>query len=150
MLSLITGANGFIGSHITRFLLKQGERVRVLVRSQSNLRSLAGLPVEFVRADLRNPDSLPAALRNVDCVYHVAADYRLWAANPREIYESNVDGTRNLLARGTAGQDCAVCLHQQRGHPGSSPAEETAGRADFFAAGRYDRPLQALETPGRE
>ena len=97
MLSLITGANGFIGSHITRFLLKQGERVRVLVRSQSNLRSLAGLPIDCVRADLRNPDSLPAALRDVDCVYHVAADYRLWAANPREIYDSNVDGTHNLL-----------------------------------------------------
>jgi dihydroflavonol-4-reductase len=98
MFSLITGANGFIGSHVTRFLIKQGEQVRVLVRPKSDLRSLDGLPVEFAYADLRDAASLPPALRNVRRVFHVAADYRLWAENPREIYETNVTGTRNLLA----------------------------------------------------
>lgn len=98
MLSLVTGANGFIGSHLTRFLVEQGERVRVLVRSQSDLRSIEELPVEFVYADLRHPDSLASPLRSVDVVYHVAADYRLWAQNPQDIYDSNVTGTRNLLA----------------------------------------------------
>ncbi len=98
MFSLVTGANGFIGSHLTRFLTDQGERVRVLVRRQSDVRSIAGLPVEFVYADLRDPASLPPALKGVQRVYHVAADYRLWAENPKEIYESNVAGTRNLLA----------------------------------------------------
>jgi dihydroflavonol-4-reductase len=98
MFSLITGANGFIGSHLTRFLINRGEKVRVLVRPKSNLRSLEGLPVEVAYADLREANSLPPALRNVQRVYHVAADYRLWAENPEEIYESNVNGTRNLLA----------------------------------------------------
>ena len=98
MFSLITGANGFIGSHLTRFLVEQGEQVRVLVRRQSDLRSLDGLPVEFAYGDLRDAHSLPPASGSVQRVYHVAADYRLWAENPQEIYESNVTGTRNLLA----------------------------------------------------
>ncbi len=98
MFSLVTGANGFIGSHLTRFLIERGERVRVLVRQQSDVRSIAGLPVEFARADLRDPASLPTALKGVQRVYHVAGDYRLWAENPKEIYESNVTGTCNLLA----------------------------------------------------
>jgi dihydroflavonol-4-reductase len=98
MFSLVTGANGFIGSHLTRFLVEQGERVRVLVRRQSDVRSISGLPVEFAYADLRDPASLPSALRGVQRVYHVAADYRLWAENPQEIYDNNVRGTRNLLA----------------------------------------------------
>ena len=98
MFSLVTGANGFIGSHLTRFLIAQGERVRVLVRPQSDRRLLQGLPVEFACADLRDPSSLSAPLQGVQRVYHVAADYRLWARNPQDIYDSNVAGTRNLLA----------------------------------------------------
>ena len=98
MLSLITGANGFIGSHVTRFLIGQGEQVRVLVRPQSDLRLLQGLPVEFAYADLRDAATLAAPLQGVQRVYHVAGDYRLWARNPQDIYESNVTGTRNLLA----------------------------------------------------
>jgi dihydroflavonol-4-reductase len=97
MLSLITGANGFIGSHVTRFLLRQGEDVRVLVRPKSDCRLLEGLPVQFAYGDLRDGTSLSAPLQGVQRVYHVAADYRLWAKNPQDIYESNVTGTRNLL-----------------------------------------------------
>ena len=102
MLSLITGANGFIGSHVTRFLLEQGEQVRVLVRPESDLRLLEGLPVEFAYADLRNPASLSGPVSGVQRVYHVAADYRLWAKNPQDIYASNVTGTRNLLTAARA------------------------------------------------
>src|ERR1017187_9136622 len=98
MLSLITGANGFTGSHITRFSIGQGEQVRVLVRPQSDLRSLEGLPVEIAYGDVRDAGTLNAPLRGVQRVYHAAADYRLWAKNPQEIYESNVTGTRNMLA----------------------------------------------------
>jgi len=97
MFSLVTGANGFIGSHLTQFLLAQGEKVRVLVRPQSDRRLLQGLPVEFAYADLRDASSLPQAISGVQRVYHVAADYRLWAKDPQEIYESNLTGTRNLL-----------------------------------------------------
>jgi len=79
-------------------LVEQGEQVRVLVRPQSDVRSLHGLPVEFAYGDLRDANSLPPVLNGVQRVYHVAADYRLWARSPQEIYESNVTGTRNLLA----------------------------------------------------
>jgi len=98
MLSLVTGANGFIGSHITRFLLTRGERVRVLVRAQSDTRWIAGLAAEFAYGDVREAASLAEALRDVQTVYHAAADYRLWAPDPQEIYDTNVTGTRNLLA----------------------------------------------------
>lgn len=97
MISLITGANGFIGSHLTRFLVQQGQPVRILVRPGSDQRAITSLPVERVYADLREPSSLPAAVEGVQRVFHVAADYRLGAKNPVEIYESNVTGTRNLL-----------------------------------------------------
>jgi dihydroflavonol-4-reductase len=98
MTSLVTGANGFVGSHVARMLLGRGERVRVLVRPTSDLRLLEGLPVEIVYGDLRDAGSVAAAVRETGRIFHAAADYRLWARNPQEIYESNVGGTRNLLA----------------------------------------------------
>jgi dihydroflavonol-4-reductase len=94
---LVTGASGFVGSHLVRHLVRQSTPVRALVRTSSRRDLLEGLPVEFVEGDLRNPDSLDRACRGVGRVFHVAADYRLWAADPSEIYESNVDGTRNLI-----------------------------------------------------
>jgi dihydroflavonol-4-reductase len=97
MTTLVTGASGFLGSHVARLLIERGERVRVLVRPTSSTRLIEGLSVERVVGDLRDPKSLNRALQNVGVVYHVAADYRLWARDPREIYESNVVGTRNLL-----------------------------------------------------
>jgi dihydroflavonol-4-reductase len=97
MKTLVTGATGFLGSHVARQLAARGEQVRVLVRSSSDLRALDGLEAERVVGDLRDAASLGPALADVTRVFHVAADYRLWARNPREIYESNVTGTRNLL-----------------------------------------------------
>lgn len=97
MTSLVTGANGFVGSHVARMLVEHGEQVRVLVRPQSSLKAIEGLPVEMVYGDLRAPESLDAAVKGVDRVFHVAADYRLGAKNPQEIYDANVGGTRNLL-----------------------------------------------------
>jgi len=97
MTTLVTGASGFLGSHVARLLTERGEKVRLLLRSTSQTKLIDGLPVERVDGDLRNPSSLDRALSGVRTVYHVAADYRLWARDPREIYESNVQGTRNLL-----------------------------------------------------
>lgn len=97
MTTLVTGASGFLGSHVTRLLAQRGERVRVLLRPTSHTRLLEGLAVERVSGDLRDTASLEQALAGVRTVYHVAADYRLWARDPREIYESNLQGTRNLL-----------------------------------------------------
>jgi dihydroflavonol-4-reductase len=98
MITLVTGATGFVGSHIVRQLLERGERVRVLVRPTSSLRALDGLGVEVARGDLRDASSVRDATRDVRRVFHVAADYRLWARDPGEIYESNVLGTHNLLS----------------------------------------------------
>src|SRR5438105_14601366 len=98
MPALVTGGTGFVGSRVVRKLLGRGERVRCLARSSSVLRNLDGLPVEMVRGDLQDPASLEDAVRGCQTVYHVAADYRLWSRDPRELYRSNVDGTRNLLA----------------------------------------------------
>jgi dihydroflavonol-4-reductase len=97
MTTLVTGATGFVGSHVARQLVAAGDSVRVLVRRSSNLAVLEGLQVEPVEGDLRDGASLQRAMQGVRRVYHVAADYRLWTPKPAEIYESNVEGTRRLL-----------------------------------------------------
>jgi len=98
MTTLVTGATGFVGSHVARQLVAAGEPVRVLVRRSSKLALLEGLPVEPFEGDLGDAVSLERAMQGVRRVYHVAADYRLWTPEPAEIYESNVEGTRRLLA----------------------------------------------------
>jgi dihydroflavonol-4-reductase len=97
MTTLVTGATGFVGSHVARQLVSVGQAVRVLVRPNSNLRALAGLQVEYFEGDLRDQKSLERALKGIRRVFHVAADYRLWTPRPEEIYQINVEGTRNLL-----------------------------------------------------
>ncbi len=92
--TLVTGATGFVGWHVARTLLEKGHRIRALVRPGSQLRELEA---EIVIGDLREATSLERAASGCELVFHVAADYRLWARNPRELYESNVQGTRNLL-----------------------------------------------------
>ena len=94
---LVTGATGFVGSHVVRKLLERGERVRVFTRRQSVVRNLEGLSVEVVHGDLTDPESVRAAVSGCRRVFHVAADYRLWARDPSELYRSNVRGTRNVL-----------------------------------------------------
>src|SRR6266436_9342684 len=94
---LVTGAAGFLGSHVTRQLVARGADVRVLLRASSNNRAIADLPLEYVTGDLRDAASLARALSGVTRVFHVAADYRLWAKRKQDIYDSNVGGTRNLL-----------------------------------------------------
>lgn len=96
-LTLVTGATGFVGSHVVRKLVQRGERVRVLARRSSSLKNLEGVPVETTTGDLTDRESIRRAVRGVSKVYHVAADYRLWAADPRQLYRSNVEGTRNIL-----------------------------------------------------
>ena len=97
MTTLVTGASGFLGSHVARQLVARGDDVRVLLRASSTNRAIADLSLEYVTGDLRDPASLDRAMKGVKRVFHVAADYRLWARRSREIYDSNVGGTRNLL-----------------------------------------------------
>jgi len=92
--TLVTGASGFIGWHVARLLTERGQRVRALVRPASALRELE---VEPAVGDLRDAGSLDDAVAGCERVFHVAADYRLWARRSQELYESNVVGTRNLL-----------------------------------------------------
>jgi len=97
MKTLITGASGFIGSAVTRRLLAAGHDVRALVRPHSDCRNLAGLPVEVVYGDIRDCESLDRGMRGCSVLFHLAADYRLWALRANEIYETNVVGTRNVM-----------------------------------------------------
>jgi len=94
---LVSGANGFVGSAVVRALLRHGYPVRALARASSDTASLDGLDVEVVRGDLLDSASLERALRNCEGLFHVAADYRLWARDPREIGRANVRGTHNIL-----------------------------------------------------
>jgi dihydroflavonol-4-reductase len=95
---LVTGATGFVGANVTRRLVADGCRVRVLARPTSSLRALEGCATQVVRGDILEPDALRAAVAGCGLVFHVAADYRLWARDPAEIYRTNVEGTRNVLA----------------------------------------------------
>jgi dihydroflavonol-4-reductase len=95
--AFVTGATGFLGSHVARVLAEQGAELRLLVRPTSDLRNLDGLNAERVAGDLRDSASIEKALSGCDVVFHVAADYRLWVRDPAEMYRSNVEGTRSLL-----------------------------------------------------
>jgi dihydroflavonol-4-reductase len=95
--AFVTGATGFVGSHVARALAQQGADLRLLLRSNSNPRNIEGLPADRVVGDLRDPSSLEKAISGCDAVFHVAADYRLWIRDPDQMYRSNVDGTRAVL-----------------------------------------------------
>jgi len=94
----LTGATGFLGSHVARQLLSRGAELRLLVRPTSRLDNIADLPAERVVGDLRDLQSLKTGMSGCEFVFHVAADYRLWSPNGQELYDSNVEGTRNVLA----------------------------------------------------
>jgi dihydroflavonol-4-reductase len=93
----VTGATGFLGSHVARVLAEQGADIRLLVRPTSNLKNLEGLKAETAIGDLRDPASLEKAMACCEVVFHVAADYRLWVRDPNEMYRSNVEGTRAII-----------------------------------------------------
>ena len=99
MLAFVTGATGFLGSHVARVLAEQGAELRLLVRPTSDLRNLDGLAADRVVGDLRDSASIEKALSGCDVVFHVAADYRLWVRgrDSNEMYRSNVEGTRAVL-----------------------------------------------------
>jgi len=95
--AFVTGATGFVGSHVARVLAEQGAELRLLVRSSSNPRNIQELKAERVVGDLCDPASLEKAMAGCDVVFHVAADYRLWIRDPDRMYRANVEGTRAIL-----------------------------------------------------
>jgi dihydroflavonol-4-reductase len=98
MRALVTGATGFVGAAVARALIAEGWQVRVLVRLGSDRTNLESLEVEPTVGDLNDRGSLERAVVDCAALFHVAADYRLGAPDPRELYRSNVEGTRNVLS----------------------------------------------------
>jgi len=97
MKTLVTGANGFLGSAVVRCLIAADHQVRVLLRPNCNRCNLQGVSVEVVTGDLADPASFDAALSGCQTLFHVAADYRLWVPDPDTMYKVNVTGTRELM-----------------------------------------------------
>src|SRR5438067_6342284 len=97
MKAFVTGATGFVGSHVARVLAEQGADLRLLVRSTSDPKNIQGLNADRVTGDLRDSAALEKAASGCDVIFHVAADYRLWIRDPDQMYRSNVEGTRAVL-----------------------------------------------------
>ena len=102
---LLTGATGFVGAAVLRQLLEHGDQVRVLIREQSDRRNLAGLDCEICIGDLDDKASLERALEGCQALFHVAADYRIWARRPEEMTATNLTGTRMIM---TAALDAGI------------------------------------------
>jgi dihydroflavonol-4-reductase len=143
MKSLVTGANGFVGSAVIRCLLAAGHEVRAFVRPGSDQQNLTKLPIETVEGDLRDVPSLKRAVTGCDSLFHVAADYRLWVPNPAIMYDVNVSGTRALILAGAeAGMNRMVYTSSVATlglNPNSLPADEETPSNLASIAGHYKR-----------
>jgi dihydroflavonol-4-reductase len=141
--AFITGATGFLGTHVARVLAEQGAGLRLLVRPTSNLKNLEGLHAETAKGDLRDAASLEKAMSGCEVVFHVAADYRLWVQDPAEMYRSNVEGTRAVLeAARKNGVRCVVYTSSVAtiGFTGNGhPADEDSPVALADMIGHYKR-----------
>jgi dihydroflavonol-4-reductase len=142
-LVVVTGATGFVGSAVARALLADGFRVRVLARKASPRRNLEGLDVEIVQGDLNNPASLTHALDGARHLFHVAADYRLWARDPEEIVRNNRDGVRAIMTAALAAKVERVVYTSSVAtlgfHDDGRPSDETLPLAPDQAIGAYKR-----------
>ena len=142
-MDLVTGGTGFVGSHVVRALLAQGRSVRCLVRPTSRRDNLEGLPVEIAVGDLTDPASLARALAGVHTLYHVAADYRLWAKDPQELYRANAGGTDSILAAAAAAGVAKVVYTSSVAALGliddGSPGDETTPVARERIIGHYKK-----------
>jgi dihydroflavonol-4-reductase len=146
---LITGATGLVGSALATKLVARGETVRALVRSGSPRFHLDGLDLEYAEGDMRDARSVRAAMAGIRQVFHVAADYRLWARDPNEIYAANVDGTRTVMLEARhAGVErivytssvATIALRED-----GAPADESIGLSITQGIGAYKRSKIAAE-----
>ena len=140
-IALVTGATGFVGSAVARTLEAKGVAVRVLARAESPRRNLEGLTADIVLGDMRSADDMTRALQGVRWLFHVAADYRLWARDPEEIVRNNRQGTQAVM-------DAALAAGVERVVYTSSvatlslkqvPADETSPLTEAGAIGAYKR-----------
>ena len=154
MRALVTGATGFVGAAVARALIREGWQVRALARKGSDRRNVQYLPLEVVEGDLADRASLALALAECQALFHVAADYRLGAFDPRQLYQTNVEGTRNILeASRQAGirrvvytSSVATVGIPRNGSPGNE--DTPVGVADMV--GHYKRSKFLAEQVARE
>ena len=146
---LVTGASGFVGSAVVAALLARGVGVRALIRASGGRKNFPAQSVEIIQGDMRDPATMTAAMQGMRYLFHVAADYRLWARDPAEIMTANVEGTRNvMLAASRAGvarivytSSVATLALREDG----APSDETIGLDERQAIGAYKRSKIAAE-----
>ncbi len=147
--AFVTGASGFVGSAVARALLADGLAVRALVRRASPRGNLDGLGVEIVEGDMRDVDAVTRAAKGARYVFHVAADYRLWVPDPKEIITANVEGTRAVMTAARAvGAERIVytsSVATLRLHEDGTPADESGPLSEPEAIGAYKRSKVAAE-----
>ena len=148
-LTLVTGASGFVGSAVIRAALARGLRPRALVRPTSSRTALTGLECEIVEGDVRDRGSLDRAMLGVRIVFHVAADYRLWARRPADILAANVGGTRGVLEAAAAAKVERIVYTSsvatlRAGGPGDI-VDETSPLSEGEAVGAYKQSKVAAE-----
>jgi dihydroflavonol-4-reductase len=152
--TLVTGANGFVGAAVVRARVAGGRAVRAFVRRGSDRRNLADLDVEIAEGDLGDRGSLRAALGGCRHVFHVAADYRLWAPDPRPMYAANVDGSLNVLeCAAEAGVDRLVYTSSVAVlgiHADRTPADESSPVSLADMIGHYKRSKYLAEEAMRK
>jgi dihydroflavonol-4-reductase len=138
---LVTGASGFLGSAVAKRLLQAGHAVRAFTRPTSPRSNLADLKLEIAEGDLRDAASIERAMQGIRFVFHVAADYRLWARNPQDIVHTNVEGTRTVMAAAQrAGVERIVytsSVATLAARPDGRPSDETFPLDAGSAVGAY-------------
>jgi dihydroflavonol-4-reductase len=156
--AFVTGATGFVGSHVARLLAEQGADLRLLVRSGSRRENLAGLDADLVMGDLTDAVSLRKGMEGCEAVFHVAADYRLWVRDPKPMYAANVDGTAAVIeaARAAGVRRTVYCSsvatlgfgYERRAINEESPVDES-GMIGHYKRSKYLAERKAVELAGR-
>jgi dihydroflavonol-4-reductase len=154
MKALVTGATGFVGAAVARALIAAGWQVRVLARSGSNRANLRQLAAEVVEGDLADATSLELALAGCDALFHVAADYRLGARDPSQLYLTNVEGTRKILSAARSAGVARIVYTSSVATVGipsdGSPGDESTPVALSNMIGHYKRSKYLAEEVARE
>jgi dihydroflavonol-4-reductase len=148
-LVLVTGASGFVGSAVARAVQARGQRLRLLARATSPRRNLDGLDAEIAVGDMADPAAMTAAMKGVRFLFHVAADYRLWARDPEEIVRNNLQGTRTVMTAALAAGVERVVYTSSVATLGfrddGAASDETLPLAPQAAIGAYKRSKVAAE-----
>ena len=154
MTVFLTGASGFVGAAVARALAARGAALRLLVRRGSDRRNLAGLDAEIVEGDLRDVPAFAARLAGCDALFHVAADYRLWARRPQDLYDINVDGSRALVRTAQAAGVARIVYTSSVAvlgiNPDGTPADEETPVSLADMVGHYKRSKFLAEQAVRE